>query len=343
MEHRKVSVAGYHVCIIVMQGQRASAPPLFEETFALVRARDVVEAEALVRRETTPHSYFDADGEQVRWTLHRIVDIAPVLYEDVDDFTELYSRHFRDWDAYRRFEPLLDGSVDADASAAPSILTIDLSDRSDQLLSDLESRGIRSIADLEVEFEELAQRSVDTRVLMVAAASALCHPPHSAALRWIPAGMTDPDAGVRVEAYKAVPRLDGKLPPSVFERAKELMHAAVAGDRDEHARSAAIFCCSVSRLFAESEIVAMMSDVLGPGCPPVVASAALGALAHSFESTKAIHTVGEALSSPEPEVRSAARHAAEELLVSRDRAPDPYLGAARNALAKALASSHATG
>ena len=31
------------------------------------------------------------------------------LYDELKDGSTLYSRHFRDYDAYRRFEPLLSG------------------------------------------------------------------------------------------------------------------------------------------------------------------------------------------------------------------------------------------
>jgi hypothetical protein len=38
------------------------------------------------------------------------VDVVAALYEDLDeDAVDLYTRHFRDLDSYRAFEPLLGG------------------------------------------------------------------------------------------------------------------------------------------------------------------------------------------------------------------------------------------
>ncbi|MGH3568946.1 MAG: DUF4288 domain-containing protein [Pseudonocardia sp.] len=48
-------------------------------------------------------------GERITWTLLEVVDVAPVLEDRFDEDAELYSRHFRDVDAYRSFDPRLRG------------------------------------------------------------------------------------------------------------------------------------------------------------------------------------------------------------------------------------------
>ncbi len=38
-----------------------------------------------------------------------MVDVSAVLDEDLTQDADLYARHFRDYAAYQRFEPLLSG------------------------------------------------------------------------------------------------------------------------------------------------------------------------------------------------------------------------------------------
>jgi hypothetical protein len=54
-------------------------------------------------------SYRNADGETISWVLKHVVDVNSVLDADLSQDADLYSRHFRDYDAYQRFEPLLSG------------------------------------------------------------------------------------------------------------------------------------------------------------------------------------------------------------------------------------------
>ncbi|WP_214369602.1 DUF4288 domain-containing protein [Pseudonocardia sp. H11422] len=48
-------------------------------------------------------------GEQITWSMLDVVDVAPALDDRLDTDAELYSRHFRNIEAYRAFEPLLSG------------------------------------------------------------------------------------------------------------------------------------------------------------------------------------------------------------------------------------------
>jgi hypothetical protein len=80
--------------------------PLYEEDVVLVHATSVEHARhragQLGERRRT--SYRNDRGETITWAFLRIVDVAPVLYEDLSVDTELYSRHFRDIEAYDRFD-----------------------------------------------------------------------------------------------------------------------------------------------------------------------------------------------------------------------------------------------
>lgn len=84
---------------------------LHEESFVLLRADSAESARAAAEAHArdAEHEYRNADGELVRWRLADIVDVAAVRDEVLGHGSEVYSRHFRDYEAYRRFEPLLDG------------------------------------------------------------------------------------------------------------------------------------------------------------------------------------------------------------------------------------------
>lgn len=55
-------------------------------------------------------TYETADGSAVRWEFVQVVDVAPILDEDLTGDADLYARFFRDIRAYREFDPLLDGA-----------------------------------------------------------------------------------------------------------------------------------------------------------------------------------------------------------------------------------------
>ncbi|MBP2476391.1 hypothetical protein JOF53_005263 [Crossiella equi] len=85
--------------------------PLHEESFVLLTADSEEQArvKALAHGRAAEHEYRDADGELVRWRLTDLVDVGLAPDQEPGDGAQVYSRHFRDYSAYRRFEPLLDG------------------------------------------------------------------------------------------------------------------------------------------------------------------------------------------------------------------------------------------
>ena len=84
---------------------------LYEECFVLIKATSLEEAKdkawELGRRQE--HSYKNEAGSTIAWSLKHIVDVASVLDEGFEDGTELYARHFRNYEAYCSFEPLISG------------------------------------------------------------------------------------------------------------------------------------------------------------------------------------------------------------------------------------------
>ncbi|MBD0743173.1 DUF4288 domain-containing protein [Streptomyces sp. CBMA152] len=85
--------------------------PLYQENFVLLTAQDEDEArdKALAHGKRLETRYENELGETVTWKLLHVVDVNEVSDPELGDGSELYTRHFRNYDAYRSFEPLLSG------------------------------------------------------------------------------------------------------------------------------------------------------------------------------------------------------------------------------------------
>lgn len=85
--------------------------PMFEECFVLLRAGSDEQARARAAQHgrSRESSFTNAAGQLIRWELRHVVDVARVLSDVLDDGAELYARHFKSYEAYRAFEPLLGG------------------------------------------------------------------------------------------------------------------------------------------------------------------------------------------------------------------------------------------
>ncbi|MBT2384609.1 DUF4288 domain-containing protein [Streptomyces sp. ISL-11] len=85
--------------------------PLFQESFVLIEAENAARArwKAAAHGRRLETAYENERGELITWKLRHVVDVNEVLDENLVDGAELYARHFRDYAAYRSFEPLLSG------------------------------------------------------------------------------------------------------------------------------------------------------------------------------------------------------------------------------------------
>ena len=79
--------------------------PLYSEDIVLLHARSVAHATQKAGQlgESRQTTYRNDRGEQITWSLLRIADVTPALYDRLDEDVELYSRHFHDLQAYERF------------------------------------------------------------------------------------------------------------------------------------------------------------------------------------------------------------------------------------------------
>lgn len=80
-----------------------------QENFVLVHATDERSARERVERRAreAETSYLNDRQETVTWRLRAIVDGKEAEDTDLGGDADLYMRHFRDWAAYERVEPLL--------------------------------------------------------------------------------------------------------------------------------------------------------------------------------------------------------------------------------------------
>jgi uncharacterized protein DUF4288 len=87
--------------------------PLYEETVTLVRANSVSQAEERARdfARSRVTEYLNQYGEMITWTFKHLIDVSEVD-DDLVDGAEVYTRHFRDYEAYRAFETMLSGRGD---------------------------------------------------------------------------------------------------------------------------------------------------------------------------------------------------------------------------------------
>jgi ABC-type antimicrobial peptide transport system permease subunit len=102
-----------YIAVLVYESSSSSSDykALFEESFMLVKATSIEEARQKTQQYADAHTstFKNEAGDSITWNLKHVVDVNQVLY-DVDlDGTEIYARHFRNYQAYKDFEPLLSG------------------------------------------------------------------------------------------------------------------------------------------------------------------------------------------------------------------------------------------
>jgi hypothetical protein len=103
----------FYIAVILFESS-SNVPdykPLYEECFVLIKAISLEEAneKALVYGREQEGSYQNDNKDMITWSLKQIVDVNSVLYDEFNNGTELYARHFRNYKAYCLFEPLLSG------------------------------------------------------------------------------------------------------------------------------------------------------------------------------------------------------------------------------------------
>lgn len=104
----------FYIAIILYKSSldQADYQPLYQESFVLIKSTSLEEAKtkAFNHSKNESISYTNENKETITWSLQQVVDVNSVLYDDFDsseDIVDLYTRHFRNYEVYRSFEPLL--------------------------------------------------------------------------------------------------------------------------------------------------------------------------------------------------------------------------------------------
>ncbi|MCX2733315.1 DUF4288 domain-containing protein [Saccharopolyspora sp. NFXS83] len=105
--------AEFYVALMLIEisSESAAEPQLYEESFVLVKAESDEEAKekAVGYGKQQAASYHNEDGELITWKFKELIEVKQVEDATFDDGSELYSRFFRNYSAYRSFEPILSG------------------------------------------------------------------------------------------------------------------------------------------------------------------------------------------------------------------------------------------
>lgn len=106
----------FYIAVLLFESTSESGrkDPMYQESFVLLQAASEEEARdyALEQGRRGCVSYETAEGETIQWTLKHIVDVSHVLDDELKHGSDLYARHFKNYNAYHDFEPLLGGTVD---------------------------------------------------------------------------------------------------------------------------------------------------------------------------------------------------------------------------------------
>lgn len=101
----------FYIAVILYESS-SDAPdykPLYQECFTLIKAKSLKKAreKALSHAKKEEGSYQNEYGQTITWFVKQIVDINNVLDDTFEDVSDLYVRHFCNYEAYSLFEPLL--------------------------------------------------------------------------------------------------------------------------------------------------------------------------------------------------------------------------------------------
>ncbi|MGI5222377.1 DUF4288 domain-containing protein [Nocardia sp. CA-290969] len=85
--------------------------PLYREDVTLLYAESEEEARELAEANfrSDAGTYKNEAGDNITVTPTAVIDVVAALTDDLSEGGDLYSRHFRDFEAYAKWETLLDG------------------------------------------------------------------------------------------------------------------------------------------------------------------------------------------------------------------------------------------
>lgn len=103
----------FYIAVILYESSSnvSGYKPLYQECFFLIKACSLEEAneKALLYANQEQVSYENVNNEIITWSLKHIISVDLVVDDEFSDGAEIYARYFRNYDAYRLFDPTLSG------------------------------------------------------------------------------------------------------------------------------------------------------------------------------------------------------------------------------------------
>lgn len=109
----KEQILIFYIAVIVYEfsSDAADYQSLYREDYVLVQAFSDEDARQKASQLAQQGTYKNEQGENITLVVKHILDVSPVLSENFEHGADLYSRHFRNYQAYVAFEPLLSGGL----------------------------------------------------------------------------------------------------------------------------------------------------------------------------------------------------------------------------------------
>nr|WP_057929833.1 DUF4288 domain-containing protein [Burkholderia ambifaria] len=81
----------------------------FCENVVILEAESIEDARVAAQEygKSQAHSYLNEAGQEINWSMERVVDVQEILDQSIKHGSEVYSRFFSNFDDYVRFEPLM--------------------------------------------------------------------------------------------------------------------------------------------------------------------------------------------------------------------------------------------
>lgn len=93
----------FYIAVLVYESSSDAAgyEPLYEESFMVLSAdSDEKAREKALKQANEPYSYKNQYGDTVTWLFKQLVDVKQLFNDNIKDGTEIYSRYFRNYEAY---------------------------------------------------------------------------------------------------------------------------------------------------------------------------------------------------------------------------------------------------
>jgi hypothetical protein len=99
------------VLVFETSSDSSSDRPLYSEEFFSIEAASDTEAKekAIAKGKASEHNYKNREGDTITVTFKTLVDVQEPLEATPQNEGVIYVRHFRNYQAYELFEPMLKG------------------------------------------------------------------------------------------------------------------------------------------------------------------------------------------------------------------------------------------